>query len=74
VQAIYLCNPFDDVVMSRVVKNIETSLRKKPRQMHIVYGNPLQRHLIEGTGLFQVVARFRFPQCDYLVFRSSGAG
>lgn len=74
VRAIYLCNPFDHVVMAKVVQNIEASLRRRPRQLHIIYGHPLQRQLIEATGLFQVAARYSFPQCDYLVFRSAGTG
>lgn len=71
VRAIYLCNPFDEVVMAKVVRNIETSLRKSPRQLHLIYGHPLQRGLIEANGLFREVARYSFPQCDYVVFRSS---
>jgi len=42
---IFMFNPFDDVIMSGVVENIEKSLSEHPREMTIIYFNPTQQHL-----------------------------
>jgi SAM-dependent methyltransferase len=45
VDCIFLFNPFDEVIMSGVLENIEESLRLHPRKMTIIYANPIQKHL-----------------------------
>ena len=42
---IFMFNPFDEVIMSGVIENIESSLERLPRKMTIIYANPLQKHL-----------------------------
>ena len=42
---IFLFNPFDEVIMSGVIENIEMSLERSPRKITIIYANPLQKHL-----------------------------
>lgn len=50
VDCIFLFNPFDDTVMKKVVKNIALSLQKKPRQMNIIYSNPICKNLFTSNG------------------------
>ena len=40
---IFFFNPFDELVMDKVIKNIQASYKKYPRNMYIVYLNPLYK-------------------------------
>jgi len=42
---IFLFNPFDELVMKKVVANIMTSLKANPRELNIIYANPLYKAL-----------------------------
>lgn len=43
VDIVFLFNPFDDVIMSGVIDNIQSSLQRAPRKLQIIYINPLQK-------------------------------
>jgi len=45
--ACYFCNPFDSIVMVRVLSNIRKSLLQKPREIFIVYYNPKEGYLLD---------------------------
>jgi predicted RNA methylase len=45
VDCILLFNPFDNVIMQIVAENIDKSLRSHPREMNIIYANPLYKNL-----------------------------
>ena len=47
---IFLFNPFDDVIMSKVVENIRESLSAKPRKLWIIYVNPIYKDLFLEAG------------------------
>lgn len=57
VSTIFLFNPFDDVVMARVIGHIEASLRRAPRRLYIIYRHPLQRALLDSSAVFEVIGR-----------------
>lgn len=46
----FFFNPFDEVVMLQVVKNILQSLRQSPRHVTIVYLNPLHKEIFLSAG------------------------
>ncbi len=50
VNFIYFCNPFNDVLLEKVLKKIRASLDKNPRKMVIVYFNPIHEKLFYGIG------------------------
>ncbi len=50
VDCIFMFNPFDDLIMSGVLENIEISLEEHPRKMTIIYFNPLQKHMLLDLG------------------------
>ena len=50
VDCIFMFNPFDDLIMSGVLENIEISLEEHPRKMTIIYFNPLLKHLFLELG------------------------
>jgi SAM-dependent methyltransferase len=43
VDCIFLFNPFDSLIMSGVLENIETSLAQYPRKMQVIYFNPVHK-------------------------------
>ena len=51
---IFLFNPFDETVMRDVASNIAESMEKKPRQMHIIYANPLYKNLFLEKGFTEI--------------------
>lgn len=54
VDCILMFNPFDEVIMSGVMENIEISLENNPRKMTIIYINPLEKHVLLSFGYTQV--------------------
>lgn len=46
----FFFNPFDEVVMLDVAKNMLHSLKQKPRKIHIVYVNPLHNEIFLSAG------------------------
>lgn len=52
----FLYNPFDRPVLDRVLANIRRSLESSPRDVHVVYGRPLQRRALDDDPFWAVVA------------------
>jgi ribosomal protein L11 methylase PrmA len=46
----FFFNPFDDVVMLQVVKNILASLKEKSRKVYIMYINPVHKEIFLSAG------------------------
>lgn len=46
----FFFNPFDEVVMLEVVKNILTSLKEKSRKAFIIYVNPVHKEIFLSAG------------------------
>lgn len=47
---IFLFNPFDEIIMSAVVKNIRKSLQRNNRTVKIIYVNPLHKTYFLNAG------------------------
>ena len=54
VDCIFLFNPFDEIIMKGVLENINKSLKRSPRLLHIVYLNPLYKDLFTGKGFKEI--------------------
>ena len=54
----FFFNPFDDVVLEAVVENIQQSLHRTPRQIAIIYYNPVHSHILDNSFL---------PKNSYLI-------
>lgn len=59
----FFFNPFDEVVMLQVVKNILASQKQFPREIVIVYINPLFKEIFLAAGFEEV---FSYSKLDYL--------
>ena len=50
----FFFNPFDEVVMLTVVKNILASLKENPREVFVVYLNPIHKEIFMSAGFEQI--------------------
>lgn len=48
----YFFNPFDATIMAQVLSNIGKSLLENPREIFIVYANPIEGHLLDQNDCF----------------------
>lgn len=54
VDCIFFFNPFDQVIMKAVAKNIQNSYKKNPREIHIIYLNPLYKKELLQIGFKEI--------------------
>jgi SAM-dependent methyltransferase len=54
VDCVFLFNPFDEMIMKKVLRNILQSLRSSPRSLNIIYANPLYKSLFLEDGFKEV--------------------
>jgi hypothetical protein len=50
----YMYNPFAEVVVRRVLDNVTTSLRRRPRKITLIYKNPTCEHAVLDAGFRKV--------------------
>ncbi len=60
---IFLFNPFDEVIMSGVVKNMHISLQQHPRKIAVIYINPIYKDQFLKTGFKE---SYHFKKIKYL--------
>jgi hypothetical protein len=60
----YFFNPFDAIVMGRVVDGIVDSARKTPRKCTVIYANPLHQSELASRGFRKIYAQNQ----DFAVF------
>lgn len=60
----FLYNPFDEVVLKRVLSNIAKSLEAAPRDVVLIYANPELSQVVEQQGSFE-----RFPEISFWGYR-----
>jgi SAM-dependent methyltransferase len=60
---IFLFNPFDDVILSGVIGNIESSLQRRPRKLYVIYANPMFKVLFTEAGFTEI---FHTRKLEYL--------
>jgi len=72
---IFMFNPFDEVIMSGVIENIELSLERVPRKMTIIYSNPLQKYLFLEQGYQQDFYQKKLHYLEAIILtKSPGVG
>jgi SAM-dependent methyltransferase len=64
----YFFNPFDEMVLGRVLDNITDSLSTSPRHIWLIYHNPLWRRVIERWTMFNAVASFKLAGGEFVVY------
>jgi len=61
----FFFNPFDEVVMLKVVRNILSSLKENQRKVYVVYINPLHKEVFLSAGFEE---EWHFRKMEYLEF------
>jgi len=49
----FFFNPFDDIIMLQVVKNILASIKQNPRKVYVMYANPVHKEIFLSAGFEQ---------------------
>ena len=52
--AFFFFNPFNEIVMLEVAKNILQSLKENPREVYVVYLNPVHKEIFMSAGFEQI--------------------
>ncbi|RNI34211.1 class I SAM-dependent methyltransferase [Hanamia caeni] len=61
----FFFNPFDEVVLLKVVKNILDSIKKFPRKIYVIYLNPVHKEVFLSAGFEE---EYFFKKMEYLEF------
>jgi hypothetical protein len=64
---IYLYHPFEEAVMRPVIESLARSVKQTPRDVLVLYNNPLLGRLFEAAGFVKIKHR---PDLNYAVFRT----
>ena len=68
---LYFFNPFDEVILKRVLKNVEDSSADMARDIVIIYSNPAHRHLLDMSTFWQTASLAGGPARDgWAVYRN----
>ena len=73
VDCIFFFNPFDEIIMKRVTKNIQHSYNKKPRTLHIIYLNPLYKKEFTEIGFKEIFYTCRMKYMEAVILKKAGA-
>ena len=66
----YFFNPFDEVIFGKVLSNIQASLASAPREISLIYYNPVQHQTIEDKAPFLGLAqKYDIAGCVFNVYR-----
>jgi hypothetical protein len=61
---VYLWNPFESEVFTRVLANLEAALAQEPRDIFIVYVQPDLESLLQASPCWRKVWRDEIPMSD----------
>jgi SAM-dependent methyltransferase len=67
---IYFYYPFDQSVMEPVIQNLNRSLAEHPRDVVLVYHNPVLSGVVESASQLRVYAQSTYFASRYTIFRS----
>ncbi len=65
---IYMFNPFDTVVLDKMLQRLAASLRRAPRKAWLIYHFPRWNTMIESQGMFQRLGYYVFEGCEFMVY------
>jgi tRNA1(Val) A37 N6-methylase TrmN6 len=66
---IFLFNPFDQEIMEVVISNLINSYYSNPRNICIIYNNPVHKLVIEQFGFFKQSSRYLFGGREFQIFQ-----
>ena len=70
---VYMFNPFGEQILSRMLTNLLQSIHTWPREVFLIYYNPLHSHAIQACGAFELFLEgtdeWDYRKLRYNVFR-----
>lgn len=66
---IYLYNPFPCTVFQEVLVNLTASLSRRPRELTLVYRNPLCSDCLDASGQFEKQREFKHEEHWWFIYR-----
>lgn len=72
IDCIFLFNPFNGFIMHSVAKNISDSYNKNPRNMHIVYLNPLYKKELLDIGFAEIYHTRKMKYMEAVILHAPG--
>lgn len=64
----FMNNPFDRVVLSKVLENMRASLRQYPRKIYILYFTPTKKEVIDASDDFQRIRDGSVWGYDFILY------
>jgi len=64
----FMFNPFDEIILNKVLHNIESSLLIYPRKILIIYYYPINKHVIESSNIFVKSQDLSFGEHNFIVY------
>ncbi len=71
VDCIFLFNPFDEIIIKKVVENIQHSLEKRKRAITVIYVNPMHKELFTEIGFKQTYHIKKLHYLEAIVLEKS---
>ena len=69
---VYFFFPFERFVMERVIQNLSRSLAENPRDVFLLYFNPVLSDVVEAAGNWKVYKRYSYYfGSPYIIYRSA---
>ncbi len=65
----FLYNPFDEVILEKVLDNICESLKGNNRRVWMIYANAIHRELVEKTMKIVSAEEFNILEFDFVVYQ-----
>ena len=65
----FLYNPFNEIILKKVLKSISESLQRKKRNILIIYAYPVKKKFIEEVMPIQSTRNFKIWGSDFAVFK-----
>jgi 16S rRNA G966 N2-methylase RsmD len=62
----FFFNPFDEVIMDKVIKNIRASLERSPRSIWLIYSHPVHRNTIESA--FKKLTDYVYGSKEFAIY------
>jgi SAM-dependent methyltransferase len=66
----YMYNPFDKVVMARLLANLHASVARFPRKIWLIYNTPIHDQLISQSGLYSESREYEIGGTKFNVYNN----
>ena len=68
---LYLYDPFDVVILRRILEQLSASLKKSPRTVWLIYNAPTYHDEVMRVGVFTEYQRHEIGGTEFIVYRNS---